>query len=208
MDDGRTRAALLAEIEGLRKRAELEGQRMLLQQLPVLLWTTDPDFRCTSLAGGALKRLGLDPDQLVGITIYEYFGSENPGSPPLAAHHAALLGEPKSYEFTFAGMTAQCHVKPLYDEDGEIEGVIGIGLDVSERAEAEAERVRLLDELQVALRERRPLGDLVKICARCKSIREAKECWVPLERFLGARTDARFTHGLCPLCVRDSRAGS
>ena len=167
----------------------------------VLLWTTDADFRCTSVVGGALKRLDLDPAQLVGVSLYEYFGSVDPRSPPIEAHHQAILGESRSYEFTHAGMTAQCHVEPLYGEQGEIVGVIGVGIDVTDRVEAEAEGARLMEDLRAALRERRPLGDLVKICASCKSIRDDEGRWVPLEPFVSDRTKARFTHGLCPLCV-------
>lgn len=211
-DLGKSREALRHEIKELRERnrellAEREtGFRMLLGRAAVLLWTTDTEFRCTSVAGGALKRLGLDPDGLIGVSLYEYFGSVDPHSPPIEAHHQAILGGSKSYEFSFSGMTAQCHVEPLYDEGGEIAGVIGVGIDVTDRAEAEAESARLLEELRAALDERRPLGDLVKICASCKSIREAEGRWVPLERFLADRTKARFTHGLCPLCARDGQS--
>jgi len=194
----------IAELRASNRKllAELDaGSRILLGRASILVWTTDAEFRCTSMTGGALKRLDLDPDQLVGVSIYEYFGSVDPHSPPIEAHHQAILGGSKSYEFTFSGMTAQCHVEPLYDDEGEIVGVIGVAIDVTERAEAQAESARLLDDLRAALRDRQPLGDLVKICASCKSIRDDEGRWVPLERFLADRTKARFTHGLCPLCV-------
>jgi len=206
-DFGETREALLDEIAELRESnrqllAERDaGFRILLGRPSVLIWTTDADFRCTAVAGGALKRLGLDPDQLVGVSVYEYFGSVDPHSPPIEAHHQAILGGSKSYESTFSGMTAQCHVEPLYDEEGGIAGVIGVAIDVTDRAKAEAKSARLMDDLRAALREPRPLGDLVKICASCKSIWDDERRWMPLENFLADRTKARFSHGLCPLCV-------
>lgn len=211
-DVRKSREALQHEIAELRRRnrellAECEtGLRMLLGRASVLLWTTDTEFRCTSLAGGALKRLDLDPDQLLGVSMYEYLGGVDPHSPPIEAHHRAILGGSKSYEFTYAGMTAQCHVEPLWDDEGGIAGVIGVGIDVTDRARAEAEGDRLLEELRAALHERRPLGDLVKICASCKSIRDAEDRWVPLERFLADRTRARFTHALCPLCISEGQS--
>jgi PAS domain S-box-containing protein len=206
-DFGKSRAALLREIAELRERnrqlvAEREaGYRVLLERASVLVWTTDTEFRCTSMAGGALKRLGLAPGEQVGVSVYEYFGSVDPNSPPIEAHHQAILGGSKSYEFTFAGVTAQCHVEPLYDEEGGIVGVIGVAIDVTDRAQAEAESARLMEDLHAALHERRPLGELVKICADCKRIRDDDGRWVSLERFLADRTKARFTHGLCSRCV-------
>jgi PAS domain S-box-containing protein len=203
-----SREALLAEVERLRRRnAELRanyetGLRLLLEQLPVIFWTTDLDFRCTSCVGGALKHLGLDADQLVGSTMYEYFRSEDPDLAPIQAHRRAVRGGSQSYEFSFQGVTAECHVEPLFDDDHEVIGVIGIGLDVTQRARAEADRERLVAQLREALTSRRPLGEVVKICARCKCIQDGGGHWILLERFLAERTDARFNHGLCPSCVR------
>ncbi len=207
-----SREDLLAEVEELRRRnAELRagyetGLRMLLEQLPVVFWTTDLEPRCTSCLGGALKQLGLDANQVVGTSLYEYYGTEDAEVPPIQAHHRALRGASQSYEFTFQGVTAECHVEPLFDDDHEIVGVIGIGLDVTQRARAEADRERLLGELREALASRRPLGEIVKICAHCKCIQDADGHWILLERFLGERTDARFNHGLCPSCVHASHS--
>lgn len=50
------------------------------------------------------------------------------------------------------------------------------------------------------------LEGLLRICAVCKSIRNERGAWEPLEAFISDRSDADFTHGLCPRCVaRQSR---
>jgi hypothetical protein len=35
----------------------------------------------------------------------------------------------------------------------------------------------------------------------CKKIRDAEGTWWPVEVYVGDRTEAEFTHGLCPACT-------
>ena len=47
------------------------------------------------------------------------------------------------------------------------------------------------------------LRGLVPICSSCKSIRDDDGRWAYLETYIEARSDAHFTHGLCPECQND-----
>lgn len=49
-------------------------------------------------------------------------------------------------------------------------------------------------------REVRVLSGLLPICSFCKRIRDDGGAWQPLETFISARSEADFTHGLCPEC--------
>ena len=61
-----------------------------------------------------------------------------------------------------------------------------------------------LSEVERALdRHIRVLEGLLSICSFCKSIRNEGGKWEPLEVFISQRSDADFTHGLCPNCVRE-----
>src|SRR5688500_14351583 len=44
------------------------------------------------------------------------------------------------------------------------------------------------------------LEGLLPICAGCKRIRDAVGAWVAVEEHVAARTEAAFTHGICPDC--------
>lgn len=72
--------------------------------------------------------------------------------------------------------------------------------------------VKLLDNvgaLQDTLLHVRRLEGLLPICARCKKIRTEganpfdMASWVAVEKYIRERTDADFTHGLCPECARE-----
>jgi PAS domain S-box-containing protein len=139
LENARLFVALQAEL-GERKRAE-EALRereirlnLVLEGIPAILWTVDRDLRFVSYTGKGLAMIGLSPDQLIGMDLLEF--SERmvtPVSPTISAHQRALLGEASSYDSTVQGRHYQSHVEPFRDAKGEIIGVIGIALDITER---------------------------------------------------------------------------
>ena len=61
---------------------------------------------------------------------------------------------------------------------------------------------RLAEHERQLLRYVVKLEGLLPICAVCKSIRNETDVWEPLETFISKRSDADFTHGVCPSCLR------
>ena len=65
-----------------------------------------------------------------------------------------------------------------------------------------------IQELEAAMSHIKRLEGLVPICVNCKRMRISEAdpkdpaAWVPLERYISERTDASFTHGLCPDCIK------
>jgi hypothetical protein len=45
------------------------------------------------------------------------------------------------------------------------------------------------------------LEGLLPICSFCKSIRGDGGKWEPLETFISQRSEAEFSHGVCPSCI-------
>jgi PAS domain S-box-containing protein len=90
---------------------------------------------------------------------------------------------------------------PLRDEKGQIIGLVGIGRDITERKKAEAERERLISELKEALADVKLLSGLVPICANCKKIRDDQGYWTQIESYIQDRSDAKFSHSICPDCA-------
>jgi hypothetical protein len=61
---------------------------------------------------------------------------------------------------------------------------------------------RTASQTRVLSRHVKMLEGLLPICSYCKNIRDDKEEWQPIEKYIQARTPAKFTHGICPECVR------
>jgi PAS domain S-box-containing protein len=80
--------------------------------------------------------------------------------------------------------------------------VLAIVRDIRERKRAEAERERLISELQAALARIKSLSGLIPICAACKKIRDDQGYWQQVEVYIRDHSEAEFSHGLCPDCAR------
>ena len=77
--------------------------------------------------------------------------------------------------------------------------VLAYGLEASRRRYFEgllAETVAVED----ALAQVKILRGLLPICTRCKSVRDDRGYWNRLEAYIQARSDAKFSHGICPSC--------
>lgn len=65
------------------------------------------------------------------------------------------------------------------------------------------ERQKLIGELKSARVTINTLHGLLPICAGCKKIRDDKGSWNQIEKYIKERSDADFTHSMCPDCVKE-----
>ncbi|MBF0526198.1 MAG: response regulator [Deltaproteobacteria bacterium] len=64
------------------------------------------------------------------------------------------------------------------------------------------ERQKLLQDLKEALTSVKILRGLLPICAHCKKIRDDKGYWNQIESYIRTHSEANFSHGICPECVK------
>ena len=72
----------------------------------------------------------------------------------------------------------------------------------AEREQAGERQGVLVRKLQTALTEVKVLRGILPICANCKRVRTEDGRWDQIESYVRARTDAEFSHGLCPECAK------
>jgi hypothetical protein len=75
--------------------------------------------------------------------------------------------------------------------------------EIGERIRAEREKEHLIEELQEALAKVRTLSGLLPICASCKKIRDDKGYWNQIEVYIRDHSEAEFSHGICPDCMKE-----
>lgn len=89
------------------------------------------------------------------------------------------------------------------DEIGAVARAVEVLKDNTERMIADNAALQEANaKLEQALSEVRTLSGLLPICASCKKIRDDQGYWQQLEVYLGRHSDAQFSHGICPECVR------
>jgi PAS domain S-box-containing protein len=114
--------------------------RLLVEQMPVLLWTTDQSLRITSNWGSGLQHSDVHAGDLVGRTVSEYLKCNDTNAGPIAHHYAALRGDSAHFEYKRQDRILDIHVDPLRAPSGEIMGCIGVGLDITVRKRSCTER--------------------------------------------------------------------
>ena len=81
-------------------------------------------------------------------------------------------------------------------------GAIITTQDITDRVQAEKDRLMLITDLRRALNEVETLRSLLPICASCKKIRDDKGYWNTVEEYFGRRNSVDFSHTLCPDCIK------
>lgn len=131
-----------ASEEQLKQDAEL---RMMSEQLPVILWTTDEHLNFTSGWGAGLQKFGLDPDQLLKMSVYDLFETTDPTHELIQPHLRALKGESVTYLSTWLSRCYRMQVSPLMHNGvhngnpQQLIGTVGIAVDVTDTQQIEEE---------------------------------------------------------------------
>ena len=74
--------------------------------------------------------------------------------------------------------------------------------DITDRKRAEATLQEKVEELRQALDQIKTLSGILPICMHCKKIRDDKGSWNRMEIYIRDRTEAEFSHGICPECMK------
>jgi DNA-binding response OmpR family regulator len=118
---------------------------------------------------------------------------------PLANMYLMLLTSLESKERVVAGLEAGADdylIKPFDPE--ELRARINVGVRVLALQERLAERVK---DLEDALDSVKQLRGLLPICSYCKRIRADDQYWIQVESYIAERSNAQFSHGICPPCA-------
>ncbi len=116
----------------------------------------------------------------------------------LEGSYILLLTSREESEDIVAGLEAGAddYVKKPF-QSAELRARVEVGARVVELQRKLAARV---EELRRALDEVGQLQGLIPICAYCKRIRDDENFWQGVESYIGARSSAEFSHGICPEC--------
>jgi len=116
----------------------------VLSDASMILWAIDSEGVFTLQEGQGLTALGLEPGANLGMSIFDVYGYH---SDVVRDVRSALAGTAATVIHDVGDMTFETRVKPSYGPSGELLGVIGVSIDVTERKRLEQERARLQSQL-------------------------------------------------------------
>ena len=163
----------------------------------------DSNQRCVFSNDAYREWFGKTPEEMVGMSMRELLG-------PLYAKNlpyilAALKGEKQVFErrIPLPGGEVRDTIATYTPDifDGIVRGFWVHVADVTSIRQREVELEKAIQERDAALAEVRTLRGLLPICSVCKSIRDESGTWQTIEQYVSDRSDASFTHGICPRCI-------
>ncbi len=170
------------------------------ENLRILIELLKDDYRLIPLKSGKVALGKLTQDPLPDLVLLDIVMPEMDGYELCSR----LKADPRTKEIPVIFITA---VSEVMDDAKAFElGAVDYvpkpfnPLTVKARVNTHIKLYRTLKELQNALKDIRTLSGLIPICASCKKIRDDKGFWNQVENYIEDRSDAQFSHGICPDC--------
>lgn len=198
-------AELRLQVNDQQKLLKSEAKyRRLLEGLrdEYIIFSHDMDGRYLYVSPSIKSILNVEPSEILGKGWHELFEM------PDEALEAGYLSDricaegkiPQPFELTVFrkdGKEIIFEVKewPLFDDEGRVIGNEGIAKDITESKRVEW-------ELRAALKELKTLQGIIPICSNCKNIRDDDGYWEQIEAYFTKHSEASFSHGICPDCVK------
>jgi PAS domain S-box-containing protein len=183
--------------------------RTLIDNIPDAIYVKDDTGHKTIANVADVRNMGLQSEaEVLGKDDFMLFPKDLAEGFYADDKSVIDMGQPilnrEEYVLDESGQKRWLHTSklPLRDEKGQTIGLVGIGRDITERKRAEEERERLIKELQDAAADIKILSGLVPICSSCKKIRDDKGYWTQLEGYIQEHSQAKFSHGVCPDCMK------
>ncbi len=128
-----------------------ERFRALVDSIDDVVFRLDTDQRCLDIFGRWLEREGFRPEQFLGRTTADIVGPEDAHFHQ-RANLRALAGETVTYEWDLLTRRGTRHMQttlsPLWGDQGDITGIVGVGRDITQRIEQE-QQVRQAQKMEV-----------------------------------------------------------
>ena len=186
----------------------------LLATIPSALLTVDDSFRIISVNNSFCHLFQMLPDAVEGHPLQQILEHRNF---PSEIIQSILYG--KEFYDVEVRLPASETLKDVQQDDSilrlSLTSIVRHSMtseksktmllildDITADIRAEEEKIRLIQELQISTNKVKTLTGLLPICASCKKIRDDKGSWNVLEQYIHDHSEAQFSHGLCPECVK------
>ncbi len=169
------RVAALSRDVTERRRAE-EALRESEQRLssvvtsaPIALFSIDRQGYFRLSDGRGLERMGLSAGEVVGRSIYDVYRD----APHVLSNlRRALAGETFTATVDLRGASFETSYSPIFEQNGDVSGVIGVAIDVTDRRRAER-RLELIVEATSSVAGQGFFRSLVRYLTRALGVRMA-----------------------------------
>jgi PAS domain S-box-containing protein len=191
---------LSIEQESLQKFEKLFGMNPALMSVSTL-----PERRFIEVNRAFLRVLGYSGDEVIGKTSTELGLFVSPYHQQQVASTLNEYGRIQELELQVKTKSGDIRDGLFSAEIIESQGkryFLAVMIDITDRRRAETELENIVQELLQAMAEIKTLRGILPICANCKKIRDDRGYWDQVESYISNHTEARFSHAICPECMK------
>lgn len=192
---------IAAQEEAAKRLRESEALfRSIIAASPDGITITDVEGRVLMVSEKAVAMFGLDTaEQSYGLPVTDFLVPEDRevARTRIAGVPQGIPSGPTEYRGLRRDRTTfdvEVNSGLILGSDGQSSKLVAMIRDITARKQTEA-------ELRAAVHHIRTLSGLLPICVYCKKIRDDEGEWRPVEVYVRDRTEAEFSHGLCPDCL-------
>ncbi|HWR57442.1 MAG TPA: PAS domain-containing protein [Thermodesulfovibrionales bacterium] len=181
-----------------------EKYRSLVESTDDSVYLLDRDCRYLYMNKKHMARMGFSGDEYLGRKYSDLHPAEGTKEFVEAVGKIFEIGEPAQHEHMSQRDKKYFlrTLSPVRGNDGKTVAVNIVSKEITSLKKMEAERESLILELREALAKIKTLKGLIPVCAWCKKVRDDKGYWNEIETYVKNHSDADFTHGICPECLK------
>lgn len=141
------------DLDAIKKNRAVGLLKSIKENLDIIIWTTDRDGNFTEHTGKGLAAAGLTEGQFIGQNIFDLYGTNSEG---MAVVRGVLNGGSGHDSSQSHGLYWESWYLPLLDQNGQVRGVTGLTLNITETKRAEQElraRLDLIERQKQAIQE-------------------------------------------------------
>jgi len=187
-------------------RQSEQRYRSLFDRIPIGLYQSTPQGQIIDANPALVKMLGY-PDRMSLLALNAadtYVNSEGRTRwQSIMGREGVVLNYQKELRrYDGAIIWVNENTRTVRDKEDHVLFYEGSFQDITERKRIEEEREKLIRELQEALAKVKTLSGFLPICMSCKKIRDDKGYWEQVEVYVRDHSEAEFSHGICPECMK------
>jgi PAS domain S-box-containing protein len=183
-----------------------EELQIIMDSSPIMIFYKDRENTFIRVNKALADAISLPKEAIEGKSVFEIYPSQTKNywedDKEVIASGKPKIGIIEPIDAVTHTMWVQTDKIPYRDKEGQIIGIIGFSIDITKRKQMEEALEEERRRLQQALDEVRTLRGIVPICTNCKKIRDDKGFWNQVESYISDHTEAEFSHGICPDCVK------